>query len=69
LLAEWPSVVSVRVSLIARSLQRSVGYTDGKTYNLGTAGTAGPFNDAFRRHLFVSAVRLNNVSGRREIPQ
>jgi type IV pilus assembly protein PilW len=36
---------------------------------LGTAGTVGPFNDAFRRHLFTSAVRLANISGRREIPQ
>ena len=69
LLAEWPSVVSVRVSLISRSLSRSPGYTDAKTYDLGTAGTVGPFNDAFRRHLFTSAVRLANISGRREIPQ
>jgi hypothetical protein len=36
---------------------------------MGTMGAVGPFNDAFRRHLFTSAVRLANISGRREIPQ
>jgi len=28
----------------------------------------GPFNDAFQRHLFVSTIRLPNVSGRRITP-
>ena len=68
-LADWASVVSVRISFIAVSTQLTVRYVDTKTYNLGLAGTVGPFNDAFKKHLFVGSARLNNVSGRREIPQ
>jgi len=67
--ADWPSVVSLKVRLIARATQPTPGYTDVKTYDMGLAGSAGAFNDAFKRHLFASVVRAVNVSGRREIPQ
>ncbi len=68
-LADWASVVSVRINFIAVSTQLTVSYVDTKTYNLGLAGPVGPFNDAFKKHLFVGSARLNDVSGRREIPQ
>jgi type IV pilus assembly protein PilW len=68
-LADWANVVSVRLNFIAQATQLTTSYVDTKTYNLGLAGTVGPFNDAFKKHLFVGAARLNNVSGRREIPQ
>jgi type IV pilus assembly protein PilW len=61
------NVVAVKVYVLVRSLTATPGYTDGKTYNLGAA-TLGPFNDNFKRHVFSSTVRLNNVSGRREAP-
>lgn len=67
--ADWPNVVSVRINFIAVSTQLTARYVDFKTYNLGLAGTVGPFNDAFKKHLFAGTVRLNDVSGRREIPQ
>jgi type IV pilus assembly protein PilW len=56
-------------TLLYRALGRlaEAGYTDGKTYSLGTT-TLGPFNDNFKRHVFSSTVRLNNISGRRETP-
>jgi type IV pilus assembly protein PilW len=28
----------------------------------------GPFNDGFKRHLYVSTIRLPNIAGRRETP-
>jgi len=67
--ADWPNVVSLKVHLIARATQPTPGYTDVKTYDMGFAGPSGAFNDAFKRHLFASVIRVNNVSGRREIPQ
>ena len=65
----WHHVVSVRINFIATSSQLTTGYVDTKTYNMGAAGTVGPFNDAYKKHLFAGTARLNDVSGRREIPQ
>jgi CheY-like chemotaxis protein len=68
---DWNTVVTVKISALARSLEPSPGYTDTKTYTLGNdaAGapvTVGPFNDSYRRHVFNGVVRLINPSGRRE---
>lgn len=67
----WSNVVSVKISLLVRSTTRSSDYTDGKTYALGLLASGvpnnlGPFNDAFKRHVFQSEVRLINPSARRE---
>ena len=61
------NVVTVKLYVLVRSLVATPGYTDTKTYNLGST-SLGPFEDGFQRHLFSSTVRLNNVSGRRETP-
>ena len=55
-------------SQVARSREETQGYVDTKTYELGTAGTAGPFNDGFKRHVYSATIRLPNVAGRRERP-
>jgi len=65
-LAEWPNVMSVNVHLLARNNEESIGHTDTKTYNLGLAGSVGPFNDNFKRHVYTGLVRVVNVSQRRE---
>jgi type IV pilus assembly protein PilW len=65
---QFPQVVSVQASLLARNLERTGGYSDAKTYTLGSAGPIGPFADAFKRHVFSATVRLVNMSGRRENP-
>lgn len=65
-LADWPKVVSVRINLIARNIETSGEYTDSKTYDLGTAGTFGPFSDHYKRHAYTEVVRLVNPSSRRE---
>lgn len=67
--ADWPNAVSLKVHLIARATQPTPGHADVKTYDMGLAGPAGAFNDAFKRRLFASVMRVINVSGRREIPQ
>jgi type IV pilus assembly protein PilW len=61
------NAVAARVYVLVRSETKSAGYTDTKTYTLGST-TLGPFNDAYKRHLFVQTVRLTNVSSRRETP-
>ncbi len=69
-MANWSNVVSVKVNLIARGIDRSsVGYTNDKIYVLGAKadGTANTFqfNDLFKRHAYAATIRLYNPSGRR----
>ena len=67
-LAQWPSVMSVKINIIARNTEATSGYTDTKSYVLGSAGTFGPFNDGYKRHAYTQVVRLVNPSSRREVP-
>lgn len=69
--AGWGNVVAVRVHLLARTTESSPGFTDARTYGIGLDGTAsettvGPFNDAFKRRVYATTVRLNSVAGVRE---
>jgi type IV pilus assembly protein PilW len=64
-------IVAVKIYLVARSKDQTPGYTDTKTYSLGSAPAASYGTDAtkfFKRHQFQTTVRLTNVSGRRETP-
>lgn len=65
--AQLTNTVVVKLYVLARADKVSAGYTDTKTYALGTT-TLGPYNDGFKRHVFSTTVRLNNISGRRETP-
>ena len=65
--AQLMNVVTVKLHVLARAPELTQGYTDTKTYSLGTT-TLGPFNDMFKRHIFSTTVRLQNISGRRETP-
>lgn len=62
----WANVVSVRAYLLARTLEESAGHTDSKVYNLGLAGSFGPFGDGYKRRVFTSTARVVNTSARRE---
>ena len=78
--ANWPNIVSVKLSIIARNIDPTPGYVDTKTYVLGSAGNFGPFNAApynaapnpvmypmlenYKRHAYTKVVRLVNPSGR-----
>jgi len=63
---DWANVMTVRVNLLARNNEKTAGHTDSKTYALGSAGTVGPFNDAYKRRVFSAVVRAVNSSSRRE---
>jgi type IV pilus assembly protein PilW len=63
---DWSNVVTAQVNIVARNTEKSPGYSDDKTYNLGTKGYTAATNDGYRRHAYASTVRLNNVAMRRE---
>lgn len=65
--ATWQDVMSVKVHLLARSSESTGGFTDSKTYALGTFGAASAATgeQGYKRHMFVQSVRLVNPSGRR----
>jgi type IV pilus assembly protein PilW len=76
------NVVAAKVYLLVRAPDASAGYTDGKSYTLGSSGvkdaagsTVAPYSytpsgaaQKFQRHVYSTTVRLNNVSARRETP-
>lgn len=75
---ELMNVVAVKLYVLARSRDPSPGYTDRKVYCLGepeadgscpAANTIAAANDHFKRHVFMTSMRLNNISGRRETPE
>jgi len=65
------NALTARLYLLARNTETTSGYVDSKTYTLGTVPgtTTSVTNDAFKRHVFVSEVKLTNMAGRKEIPQ
>lgn len=67
--AQWPDVVTLKVYLLARSTDLTVGFADAKTYAMGVAGSISPAATelAYKRHLFVQSVRLVNPSSRRAL--
>jgi len=69
-LANWRSVVAVKLHLLSRNTVQSAGYTDRKSYVLGNDADGNPVRiaapgDGFRRHVFQALVTLPNPSGRR----
>jgi len=66
-IAQLLNTTVLKVYLLVRAGVASPGYLNNQTYVLGDL-TVGPFNDAFKRHLFSSTLRVHNVAGRRETP-
>jgi len=66
------NVVAVRIHVLARNLEPTSGYQDNKTYSLGdltiNATDMTAAERRYKRHVFSTTVRLNNISGRRETP-
>lgn len=66
--AQWANVVAVRLHVLARNIESTPGYTDPKTYVLGSRNTIAAPGGAYKRHAFSSLIRLENLAARREIP-
>lgn len=64
------NTVAVKFYVLVRSENKTPGYTDNKTYQLGTATSYVPAtaDQGYKRHLFTQTLRLTNVSARRETP-
>ena len=68
-LPDMGNIVAVKVHVLARSLEKSPGYADSKSYQLGSTSYTVPTADVgYKRHVFSSTIRLVNPSGRREVP-
>ena len=65
--AQFEDVVSVKVSVLARSLKTTNGYSDSKSYTVGPV-TVAATGDAYKRNVYSTEIRPNNIAGRREIP-
>ncbi len=72
--AQFTNATVAKLYVLARASTATPGYTDSKTYNLGSVTLptsplpCGGFCDGFKRHVFSTTVRLTNVSGRRDTP-
>lgn len=70
--ADWMNVMTVQFHLLARNIDTSPNYTDGKTYTLGTDATGAAITvapgDNYRRHVYSGLVRIANPAGRRDAP-
>jgi type IV pilus assembly protein PilW len=65
----WASVVAIRIHLLSRNNEATPGFTDSKTYRMGTIVTNNVTpNDGYKRHEYVGLVRVLNMSQRKEIP-
>lgn len=62
---DWSNVVAVRVSVLARNIEATNGFTDTKIYDMGAGGTVTP-GGPYKRHVYNSVVRIVNISSRRE---
>jgi type IV pilus assembly protein PilW len=62
----WQNVMAARIYVLARNTRQSPGYTDNKTYTLGSTTVTG--SGSYRRHVYDTTVRVKNPSERRESP-
>jgi len=79
-LTELMNAVTLKVYVLARAEDSTSGYSDNKTYTLGSASTMCSTTSTdsgcalkvlasnIKRHVFTTTIRLNNISGRRETP-
>jgi type IV pilus assembly protein PilW len=69
-MTNFSNIVSVRMHVLARNLEKTAGYSTSKTYELGysadnTAKTVTAGSDGYKRHVFQSLISLTNPAGRR----
>lgn len=73
--ADWANVVSMNLHLLVRNTERTPGYSDLKTYDLGLAGTmsstavsGGTLDPGYKRKAYTAQARVVNIASRRETP-
>ncbi|MDP2826851.1 MAG: PilW family protein [Sulfuritalea sp.] len=63
----WEDVMAIKLFLVSRDLKTTAGYTDTKSFVMGSQ-TVTAAGDAYRRRLTSSTIKLVNMAGRREAP-
>ena len=63
----WEDVMAIKLFLITRDSKPTAGYTDTKTFIVGSK-TISPSATTYRKRLMSSTVKLVNMAGRREVP-
>jgi len=63
----WEDVMAVKLFLVTRDLKTTTGWTDTKSFVMGSQ-TVAAAGDGYRRRLTSTIVKLVNMSGRRETP-
>ena len=66
--ADMGNTIAARLFVLARNTAPTNGYTDDKTYTMGTFTTTAT-NDTYKRHVYGAETRIVNQAGRREIPR
>ncbi len=65
----WFNVVTVKLYVLARNLDSTPGYSDVKSYQLGSlAYTPASADQKYRRHVYTALVRVSNPANRRDTP-
>jgi type IV pilus assembly protein PilW len=62
------NTIAMRIYVLARNTAPTSGYSDDKTYTMGTFTTTAA-NDTYKRHVYGAETRIVNQAGRREIPR
>ncbi len=55
-------VVTVQISILARSTEEDHKYTLEQTYTTGAGNILGPFGDKYRRRMLITTLQLRNMS-------
>lgn len=55
------NISSVRISILARASNPDQNFTNSMTYMTPSGATWGPYNDNFRRRLFITTIKLRNL--------
>ena len=61
-LADWPTVLGVKLWVLVRSECPESDYTDDRTYIMGDIDDYAP-NDNYRRYLYSTVVAMRNIRG------
>jgi len=67
----WSNVTAVRVHVLSTNLEDTLGYTDNKTYDMGTGASAMTFTSdpllvKKKKHVYAAVITLPNRAGPRE---
>jgi type IV pilus assembly protein PilW len=60
----WTNVIDVRLHVLSRNTETSPGYTDPRTYTMGSVNYTPA--DAYKRTLLRATARLTNIGNRRD---